>query len=328
MLMGRRKTKDLDLPPRMSRKGKAFYYVPSVKPRKWVSLGADKPKALLKWAELEGKGSGRTIADALDRYLAFHLEGLAESTQINYRQAGRAIRKYFGSAPVNEVLPQHIAEYLDTGKSKLAKNLHIGLLSVLYEKMRRWGWTDKNPTFGIRRNPVRRRVRYLTDKEFLTLREAARPLVRVVMDLCYLTGSRQSDILKIRLADFDDSGLRITQKKTKAKQVYTMTAELKTALESTKTLRRKVGSLYLLCNGRGAPYVQRAFQKLWTADFAKTDVEDVVFHDIRGKAATDAKRLGLDYQAILGHTSRDMSDSYIRAIEGTTVSPLRRIVEE
>lgn len=325
MLMGRRKTKDLDLPPRMARKGKAFYYVPSVGDRKWLALGADKPKALLRWAELEGKSGGRTIADALDKYLAFHLEGLAENTQLSYRQSAKSIRKFFGEARVDQVTSQHVAEYLDRSSKKLAANIHMSLLSVLYEKMRRWGWTEKNPVQGIRRNPARRRARYISDSEFLKLREAARPVVRVVMDLCYLTGSRQSDILKIRLSDINEEGLHIVQKKTGAKQVYAMTDALRAALEDAKGLRNKVGSLYLLSNHHGKPYVQKMFQKLWTVDFAKTDVEGVVFHDIRGKSATDAKRLGLDYQSLLGHSSRDMSDRYIRAIEGTRVSPLPKL---
>jgi integrase len=39
----------------------------------------------------------------------------------------------------------------------------------------------------------------------------------------------------------------------------------------------------------------------------------VVFHDIRAKAATDSKGEGLDYQALLGHSKRDMSDRYVKA---------------
>lgn len=319
MLMGRRKTKDLDLPPRMARKGKAYYYVPSTGDRKWEALGSDKSRALLKWADKEGRGGGRTVQDAWNRYEAFHLSELAENTQKNYRTSANAVLEYFGEAPANQVETQHIAEYLDTYPRKSAANAHIVLLSILFEKMRRWGWTQNNPTI-IRKNPVSRRKRYITDDEFFKLREASRPLVRAVMDLCYLTCSRQSDILKIKLTDITADGLTIVQKKTGTKQVYTMTPELAEALKRAK-LRESI--TYLICDRQGEPYTQRRFQKMWTVDFAKTDVEGVVFHDIRGKAATDAKRLGLDYQGLLGHSRRDTSDSYIRAIEGSRVRPLR-----
>lgn len=318
MLMGRRRTKDLDLPPRMARKGCAFYYVPSVGDRKWLPLGSHKSAALAKWAELEGRSSGRTIRDAWFRYEATGMDELAENTRRNYTVSSKPVLKYFGDANPDDVTTQHIAEYLDRQKKKSAANAHVVLLSVLYEKMRRWGWTQSNPT-TVKKNKVSRRKRYITDAEFLTLREAARPLVRVVMDLSYLTALRQSDILKIKHADIQD-GLYVVQKKTGTKQIYEMTPELKAALERAKT----PGSIvYLICRRNGEAYTQPQFQKMWTRDFSKTDVEDVVFHDIRGKAATDAKRLGLDYQGLLGHSRRDMSDSYIRAIEGTRVRPLK-----
>jgi integrase len=320
MLMGRRKTKDLDLPPRMARKGNALYYVPSVGDRKWIPLGSDKPKALLKWAEREGKAGGRTVQDAWNRYEAFHLPELSENTQRNYRVSAKAVLEYFGDAPATQVETQHIAEYLDTYPKKKAANAHVVLLSILFEKMRRWGWTQHNPTI-VKKNPVSRRERYITDDEFFKLREASRPLVRIVMDLCYLTCSRQSDILKIKLTDIREDGLYIVQKKTGTKQVYTITPELDAALGRAKALRESI--TYLICDRQGEPYTQPRFQKMWVRDFAKTDVEGVVFHDIRGKAATDAKKLGMDYQGLLGHSRRDTSDSYIRAIEGSRVRPLR-----
>ncbi len=319
MLMGRRRTKDLDLPPRMARKGACFYYVPSTGDRKWEPLGPDKAKALLKWAENEGRGGSRTIQDAWMRYEAFHLPELSENTQRNYRVSAKAILKYFGNAPANGVTSQHIGDYLDRHPKKAAANAHVVLLSVLFEKMRRWGWTENNPT-RVKKNPARRRGRYLTDEEFLRLRASARPLVLAVMDLCYLTASRQSDILKIKHSDIREDGLHITQKKTGAKQVYEITPELKAALDRAKALRESI--VYLICRRDGEAYTQPQFQKMWTADFKKAAVENVVFHDIRGKAATDAKRKGLDYQGLLGHTRRDMSDSYIRAIEGMRVKPL------
>lgn len=325
MLMGRPKTTNKDLPPRMGRKGNAFYYIPSVGERAWEPLGSDKARALVKWAEYEGKDQGATVRDAWTRYQALHLPSLAKNTQRNYLVSSRAVLKRWGDAPVNELKTSHIAEYLDRAKKKSAANAHVVLLSVLFEKMRRWGWTQNDPC-NVRKNKVGRRSRYITDDEFLKLREAARPLVRVVMDLCYLTASRQSDILKLKRADIKEDGLYIVQQKTGAKQVYELTAELRAALDAAKALPTPVRSFeHLIVDRKGEPYTQPRFQKMWTADFAKTGIEGVVFHDIRGKAGTDAKRLGLDYQGLLGHSRRDMSDSYIRAIEGTRVSPLKKL---
>lgn len=321
MSMGRRRTINLDLPPRMARKGRAYYHVASVGLRQWKPLGGDKALALLKWAELEGRTDVRTFGNALDRFLAECLDGLAENTKRNYRQSAKALRQVFGDAPVAQITPQHVAEYLDRYPSKQSANAQVLLMSVVFEKLMRWGWTDRNPARGIRRNPRAPRTRYLTDEEFHALRNAACPLVRAVMDLSYLTGLRQSDVLKIRRDDIRD-GLYVVQKKTGRKQVYSLTAELQAAIDQAKAIKQPVGSLYLISNRRGKPYTQPRFQYFWMRDFAKTGIEDVVFHDIRAKAATDAKALGMDYQALLGHANRNMSDQYVKLRETDRVSPL------
>lgn len=51
--MGRNRTKDLDLPPRMYRRGACFYYVSNTLPRKWIALGDDLEVARVRWAKLE-----------------------------------------------------------------------------------------------------------------------------------------------------------------------------------------------------------------------------------------------------------------------------------
>ncbi|WP_325800247.1 site-specific integrase [Acidithiobacillus ferriphilus] len=58
-------------------------------------------------------------------------------------------------------------------------------------------------------------------------------------------------------------------------------------------------------------------------------MEDIHFHDIRAKSLTDAKRVaGRDYaQALAGHASGDMTETYIRAREAERITPLGRIVE-
>jgi integrase len=68
--------------------------------------------------------------------------------------------------------------------------------------------------------------------------------------------------------------------------------------------------------------VTEAYAALRAAKAAK--VADAHFHDIRGKAATDAKRDGLDYQAMLGHSTKRMSDRYIHGKESVRVEPMRR----
>jgi integrase len=88
-------------------------------------------------------------------------------------------------------------------------------------------------------------------------------------------------------------------------------------------------SLFVLGDKRGRPYTVSRLARAWTLAREAAGVLDVHFHDLRAKAATDAKALGLDHQALLGHKSRAMSDKYVK-LRGTLVSPTlpRRIVEK
>lgn len=63
--MGRRRSSNHDLPPRMHREGGQFYYVTGTRPRKWIPLGADVNEVRRQWAILEGEAedpSDRTFA--------------------------------------------------------------------------------------------------------------------------------------------------------------------------------------------------------------------------------------------------------------------------
>ena len=71
IIMGRRRSQDFNLPPRMHRKGETFYYVTSTVPRKWIKLGKDLHQARLQWAALEGEASSpddKTFAIIAKRY--------------------------------------------------------------------------------------------------------------------------------------------------------------------------------------------------------------------------------------------------------------------
>lgn len=321
--MGRRRTKFLDDPPKFRRDGNSFYYDHGGKPRHWEPLGQDLGIALRKWAEIAGKhDEKRTVGAAIDKYLTIFSPSLSENTRIAYEQAGKTLKRFFGKAPIGEVKVEHLARYRDLSKRKSAVNQQLMLLGMVYQRAKEWGWCSINPASETRRAPVAERDRYITDEEYITLWEASRPLVKAVMDLCYLTGMRQSDAFKIRLADLEDKGIRLRQQKTKKRQVMEWNPELRKVVEIAKALPKPIGSLYLFCDQKGAPFTQRRFQKYWTTDWHKTTVEDVHFHDIRAKAATDSEG---DAQALLGHATRKMTDHYVKLRKTDFVETLQKL---
>lgn len=309
----------------MHKKGEVYYYVTSGTPRKWIRLSARLAEAKLKWAQLEGGYESTGIFSALvSRYLTDCTEGLAESTRRQYRIQANVLDLVFGSMPLAEIKPIHVAQYLDSHKSKTSANNEMALMSAMFEKAMRWGWAEANPVKGVKRNSVPRRDRYITDEEFRAIRERAPDYIRCAMDIGYLTGMRISDILNVLMQDVTAGGLIVRQEKTGKRQLFTLTPELEGAIASAKSLRRTVRSMYLICNRKGLQVNYRTFQEVFAKTCKDVGIEDVHFHDIRAKSATDAKKLGQDYQSLLGHSNRNMSDRYVKTRETESVTPLNR----
>lgn len=324
--MGRKRTTNHDLPPRMHRKGDSYYHVTSSAPRKWTCLGSSLPQAKLKWAELEMAGSDERTFEALsERYLSECIGDKSAAWQRDSRHRASILVKVFGKMSIAEIKPHHIAEYLDRYPSKASANQHIVLMSVMYEKAMRWGWAETNPTRGISRNSIPQRDRYITDDEYMAIREHAEPWLQAMMDLSYLTGMRVSDILKLHLSDIRPDGLYVQQKKTGKKQVFELTSDLQSVIDFARSIEKPVQSLLLFSGRAGKPIGYSAVQYQWEKSCKLAKVKDAHFHDLRAKSGTDAKRNGIDYQALLGHTKRDMSDRYVKSREVDRVTPNRKL---
>jgi integrase len=314
MAMGRRRTSNFDLPPRMHKKGDCYYYVTTTKPRKWIRLDKSLAVAKQMWASLEGAGTPGTFESLANKFLAECTKYLAENTRRNYTSHGNILISVFGHMQLSEIKPHHIGNYLDRHSSPMSANIQIGLMSTMFERALRWGMADTNPCKGVRRNKMKPRDRYITDEEYRAIRNKAPDWLQVAMDISLLTALRESDVLKIKLADLDDQHLTVIQKKTKKRQTYVITEALNSAISKAKALDRgSVRSLYLIFDHSGRRYSEKMLQEKFRKARDEAGISDVVFHDIRAKAATDSKGEGLDYQALLGHSKRDMSDRYVKA---------------
>jgi integrase len=323
MTMGRKRTSNFDLPPRMHKKGDCYYYVTTTSPRKWIRLDKSLPVAKQMWASLEGAGTPGTFESLANRFLAECTKDLAANTRRNYNSHGNILIAVFGEMQLSEIKPHHIGNYLDRHSSPMSANIQIGLMSTMFERAMRWGMAETNPCKGVRRNKMKPRDRYITDDEYRAIRNKCPEWLQIAMDISLLTGLRESDVLKIRLADIDENHLYVQQKKTGKRQAYILNEALSSAIAKAKTLAKshQVRSLFLLPTSDGKQYPDKLLQAKFREARDTANVKDVVFHDIRGKAATDGKGEGLDYQALLGHSKRDMSDRYVKARATDKVSP-------
>jgi len=325
--MGRKRQSNFDLPPKMHMKGEKYYFVTTGVKREWIDLGKDKPKALILWAQLAGKTIERDgFSAALDELMSSKwFDGLSEASRIAYRKAHEPLKEFFKGSDLDMIEPHHIAAWLDNHSSPVMANIGRALVSNVMQRAVRQGVISRNPCKDIGGLVVKSRSRYMTDAEFIAIREKANDLIRVCMDIGYLTGLRISDILKLKFSDIQDDGLYVIQNKTESRQRYELTPELKSVIDAAKSLPRSVKNMtHLLCTRKGAPYPYRDINLMfWNAKQA-AGITDVRFHDIRAKSATDAKAQGLNYQALLGHATQAMSDKYIRQHEFVNAQPLRR----
>jgi integrase len=320
MPMGRPRKHDKDLPPRMRKKGNSYYYVGD-----WTPLGNDLAAAKIKWAELEGISTRQTFEDALDRYLASDkFANLSDGSKVVYKSRANQLRKIFGKRSCKSILPEHIYQYMDRNPSKIGANQGLVLIQHALEEARKRGWVSINHAKGIEKHATKRRKRYITDEEYRAIYNAGTDLVKAVMKLNYLIGQRPVDIFKLRLSDITDEGIFIQQKKTEKKQLFLWTPELREAVEQAKKLPRPIRGMTLFCKTTGRPYDTREFRYQWAAACKLAGVENAQFRDIRAKAGTDAYNAGQDHQAILGHTTKAMSDRYVKQFKVDRVEPLRK----
>lgn len=333
--MGKRRKNNFNLPSRMYLKHSAYYYVS--RENKWIRLSDDKAIAFAKWAEIEGETPRESISDKpivgsmhalIDKYMVEIAPKKAKATYQGNLMEAKNLKNVFEKMLVLEVRPMHIAKYLDIRglKAPIRANREISLLSHIFSYAMRWGMLDRNPCIGVAKHPEKGRSRYITDQEFEAVKNLASDLIATVMDFAYITALRKGDILNLRLDKITDEGILIIQSKTGAKQLYEWSPGLREVVRRAQALKRPIRGLYLFCTRQGQPYSDTGFKAMWNrvqVKWAAQGGQRFTFHDIRAKALTDAKRLGLDAQSLAGHATSAMTEHYIKQREFKRVKGLK-----
>lgn len=313
----------------------AYYYV--TREYKWIRLSDDKAIAFAKWAEIEGEtprqsGSEKpppgSMSALIDKYMIEVAPKKSKATYTGNLMEAKNLKEVFGKMLVLEIRPMHVAKYLDVRgvKAPIRANREVSLLSHIFSYAMRWGQLDKNPCLGVAKHPEKGRDRYITDQEFEAVKQIASELISTVMDFAYITALRKGDILNLRLDKITDEGILIIQSKTGAKQLYEWSPGLREVVRRAQALKRPIRGLYLFCTRQGQPYSDTGFKAMWNRvqlKWAAQGGQRFTFHDIRAKALTDAKRLGLDTQSLAGHATSAMTEHYIKQREFKRVKGLK-----
>jgi integrase len=318
--LGRKRTRNFDLPPHMAMKGGRFYYVCNGKPRVWIPLGTDRAKALRLWAEHEaGPQVGLSVGDLVQRYIDRQSDDLAAGSIKQYRSFQRAIAQAF-PIPAAQLTAQHVAIWRDLPKQRARKGYVTGCIAVLRSAFLLGAEQGLCVPLVVRGWTMAPRDRYLTDEEYIAIRERAPEWLQIAMDLGYLTAARRSDLVALRWSNVGEA-LTMRQEKTSQRMSFTMTPDLAAILDRART--RRIVGLYVIANDKGRRISRGMLERAWREACAAAGVV-AQFRDIRAKAATDAKKGGQDYQKLLGHANPAMSERYIKRREAVIAEPVRR----
>lgn len=319
--VGRPRTRNFDLPPRMkARRLKTctlYYYC--VRGRTPVPLGRDLDAARRKWAELEsGQAPTLTFAALSDRYQREALAGKAVKTQRETGYQLASLKRAFNFA-FEQIVPMHVRQYLDRRSHKIAANREISLLSHLWNWAREKGITNlPNPCLGVHKHAEHPRRRYVTDAEYKTVWERAPDWLRDAMDLALLTGQRPGDVLKMTRQDIQDGFLWVHQAKTGERLGIEVSGELDAVLRRISA--RPVTSMHLVHDaGQRVPMWQ--LSRTFTAT-RRAVGQDWQFRDIRAKTVTDETDLRTASQRA-GHTTELTTAAVYRRVRGRKVKPLK-----
>jgi integrase len=326
--MGRKRTINHDLPPRMSLKGKTYYHVSTDAPRKWTKLDQDLSIAKRLWAEIEGEKpdpNNCTFHGIATRYRKEVFPTKAIRTQRDNEIELARLEAVFGAMPIDAIKPYHIKRYLDErGKTaKVRANREKSLFSHIFNFAREYGYTNNpNPCAGVKGHREIGRNRYIEDEEFFAVWKHAHYTVQDTMDLAHLTGQRPADLLKINRGEIRDGELCLVQNKTGKFLRIAVVGELQALIKRILSREHRVmGGDALLQDGNGQRLTYGALRTRFdrARKAAKVNFQ---FRDIRAKTATDSDNLA-HAQKLLGHKSRSMTEHYTRYRKGEKVNPLK-----
>lgn len=307
----------------MQLKHGAYYFV---KAGKWTRLGDSYGTALVEYAKfVGGRPEVLKIKDALWGAIEHartrkHKAPATEATLESYRHCAARLEAEFGHMALEDLEPEQVVRYVINGGT-VQHNRDKAMLSIAYTYARvLGGYRGADPTKRLQiRVEEKARDRYVTDAELDKILEKSSPKLACIARFIELTGMRQGDALRLKLADLDDEGFTYLNTKSKKRQGLETSPELAACIEDAMRLWRRFGRVWLFESkpkgkhaARGVgPYTPSGLRALWRVARAKAGLPDVRLHDLRAKSASDA---GTDEEARqrLGHADGNVTRRHYR----------------
>lgn len=291
--------------------------------RRLIDLGED---------PLEERNQRKTapnVSDLWSDYERVHLPTLSERSQSDQRSMwSKYILPELQSVQVRELSSGHV-DRLHAHVSEAGTTRANRVLEVLRKALNlaiRWGWIEKNPADGFRRNAEHSRERYLTPAEYEQVLGALDRMPNQkaanAIRLLILTGARRGEVLSLEWSDLDlDQGLwnRPPHKsKDRKRKRIPLSNE---ALVLLKTMEENATSNYLFPTSTGThmPDLNRPWA--WLKN--ETGLHGLRIHDLRHSFASVLISDGVPLETIgklLDHSQHQTTLRYAHLMD----DPLRR----
>lgn len=306
----RPRKKDRHLPPCVYIKHGAYYLV---KDGKWRRLGADLHVALSEYASIMALPEDGLPA-LIDKALPALIEGKSSNTKMQYTHCAGLLKDVFAEFRPEQVRHGDIVQMMDAfSDRKSIANRMLTVLRLAYRWALDRGLVQSDPTVSVKRFAQQSRDRLVTPAEYAAIYARCLPWLQIIMDLCYLTGQRIGDVLKIEYSHLGDEGIFFEQQKTGKKLIVGWTPELRAVVDRAKDSNHKIKSLRYLLSGRaGTPRAHPNVWKTFKNAAREVGLGDITLHDLRAMSGTEAERQGIDPMALLGHTDRRTTQIYLR----------------
>jgi integrase len=322
--MGRKRTRDRHLPPRVYLKNGTYWFIP--KGAKPVNLGRDLSEALAKYGQLiHGNWSGRTLGDVIDRYRIDILPlKRSEKTRRNEDDALTRLKLWGGHMLPDGISQQMLYQYADRRKkldrkTKLlvpapeAARHEIALLGHVFAKAIRWGVASVNPVRGLEKMERKGQRPPVPAAELEAVRALATERMRLAIDLAVCMGPRRGNLLTLTRENETSEGIVFLNTKGQRMQLIEWSDDLRAIVAQLKALKPQMPGRTLLRTREGTPYTAAGFSANWQRLISKHVAkggQHFTFHDLRSVAADEGTLE--EARDRLGHASSETTRRFYR----------------
>jgi len=187
----------------------------------------------------------------------------------------------------------------------------------------RWGWIERNPASGVRRNPEPKRHRYLGREEVSRLISALskhpeRTSAEAILFML-LTGCRKSEALNATWSQFDLVSRVWTKPSAETKQRREHRVPYSSAVGDILKRRRAQGRSSQVFAGSTGSALQDV-RRTWEAACKSADLHSVRLHDLRHTFASLVASAGQSLMVVgelLGHSTPQTTKRYAHLYDDT-----------